>query len=176
MTETKNHHTGGHDPSLFNVSVIMQCSPSDSPWLESSWEAVGVIAALEGEQAGMAPPNLIHQEGSVSRYIYTGFTLRLHEDECESYYYNLLSSQPRCYVVANLDDQGKPEPFLVSLSYDEAHAYLEGDEAVYSVPIPAELYRWTETYVLDHYRPQKRTKRKRTDWKAATGRADDHEA
>jgi hypothetical protein len=135
-----------------------------------------VIAALEGERADLTPPNMIHQEGSVSRYIYSGFTLRLHEDECESYYYNLLSSQPRCYVVANLDDQGKPEPFLVSLSYDEAHAYLEGDETVYSVPIPAELYRWTEAYVLDHYVPQKRSKRRRSDWKSTNRRADDHEA
>jgi hypothetical protein len=33
---------------------------------------------------------------------------------------------------------------VVSLSYDKAHAYLEGDETVYSVPIPAELYRWSE--------------------------------
>lgn len=175
MTST-NDQGRGDNPSKFNVSVVMQQSPSGSQWLENRWEAVGVIAALEGERADGTGASLIHQEGSVRRYIYTGFTLRLHQDECESYYYNLLSSQPNCYIVANLDDQGKPVPFLVSLSYDEAHAYLEGDETVYSVPIPAELYRWTEAFVLDHYMPQKRTKRKRTDWKSATGGPDNGQA
>ncbi|MEW8027650.1 MAG: DUF3305 domain-containing protein [Candidatus Thiodiazotropha sp.] len=156
----------------------MQQSPSDSQWSETNWEAVGVIAAREQERvhAAKAEPSLIHREGPVSRYLYAGFTLRLHEDECESYYYNLLSSQPHCYVVANLDDQGRPEPFLVSLSYDEAHAYLEGDDTVYTVPLPPELYRWTESFVLDRYVPQKRTKRKRADWKSANQRPDDHEA
>jgi hypothetical protein len=137
---------------------------------------VGVIVTRDEERIDMTPPCLIHQEGSVSRYLYPGFTLRLHDDERESYYYNLLSPHPQCYVVANLDDQGKPEPFLVSLSYDEAHAYLEGDDTVYTVPVPAELYRWTEAFVLDRYVPQKRTQRKRANWKSAIQRAGDHEA
>jgi hypothetical protein len=175
MTATMNDQREGYNPTLYNVSVVMQQTPSGSQWLENRWEAVGVIAALEDERIDVPPPGLIHREDSVSRYIYSGFTLRLHEDECESYYYNLISSQPNCYIVANLDDQGKPVPFLVSLSYDEAHAYLEGDETVYSVPMPAELYRWTEAFVLEHYVPRKRTKRKRTDWKTATGGADEGE-
>lgn len=175
MTTAKNDRRGDDIPSTFNVSVIMQQSPSDSPWLESRWDAVGLIAAGEQRRDDSATPGLIHQEGGVSRYLYSGFTLHLYPDECESYYYNLLSPQPHCYVVANLDDQGKPEPLLVSLSYDEAHAYLEGDGTVYSVALPAELYRWTEAFVLAHYVPQKRTKRKRSDWRSPEQRPDAHE-
>jgi hypothetical protein len=173
MTVMTNDRRRGDNPSKSNVSVVMQQTLSDSQWLENRWEVVGVITAQKDQQADRTPAELIHQEGAVSRYIYSGFTLRLHEDECESYYYNLISSQPNCYIVANLDDQGRPVPFLVSLSYDEAHAYLEGDEALYSVPMPAELYRWTETFVLNHYVAQKHTKRKRTDWKSATGGTDE---
>jgi hypothetical protein len=58
-----------------------------------------------------------------------------------------------------------PVPFLVSLSFDEAHAYLEGEEQVYDVDVPAELYRWTEAFVLKHYVPEKRRKRQRKDWR-----------
>lgn len=176
MTATNNGRSVDKNPLTFNVSVIMRQSPSDSPWLESSWEAVGLIVTGDGERGEFAQPNLIHQEGQVRRYLYSGFTLRLHEDECESYYYNLLSPQPHCYVVANVDDQGRPKPFLVSLSYDEANAYMEGDETVYTVPVPAEIYRWTEAFVLDHYVPQKRTKRKRADWRLSGQRPDTHEA
>ena len=53
---------------------------------------------------------------------------------------------------------------LLTLSFDEAHAYLEGDENLYTVPMPPEIYRWVEAYVLAHYVPEKRTKRKRRDW------------
>lgn len=175
MTTANNPRRGDDSPTKFNVSVIMQQSPSGSPWLESSWEAVGLIAAAETQQESAGNSSRIHQEGRIARYLYSGFTLKLHRDECESYYYNLLSPQPHCYVVANLDDQGKPEPFLVSLSYDEAHAYLEGDETVYTVPMPAELYRWTEAFVLEHYTPNKRSKRKRATWKTSQQRPQGHE-
>ena len=57
-----------------------------------------------------------------------------------------------------------PDPYLVSLSFDEAHAYLEGDELVYSVPLPAQLYQWAEAYVLTNYVAIKKTKRKLKRW------------
>ena len=165
-----------HDPipDSFRVSVIMQQSPSRSAWLTRQWQAVGILAAGQ-DSAAKGEVTLIHQEGEVSRYLYSGFSLRLYVDECESYYHNLLSSEPRCYVVASQADDGTPVPFLVSLSFDEAHAYLEGDETVYAVAVPAEVYRWTETFVLAHYVPTKRTKRKRADWKKNSGRRP-HEA
>ncbi|MCU7906541.1 MAG: DUF3305 domain-containing protein [Candidatus Thiodiazotropha sp. (ex Epidulcina cf. delphinae)] len=175
MTATSISEIAAKTPHTFRVSVIMQQSPSDSIWLDECWEAVGIFATADAHQNAAQEVELIHQEGAVRRYLHPGFTLRLHEDECESYYHNLISPQPRCYVVANQDDQGRPEPFLVSLSFDEAHAYLEGDETVYAVPVPAELYRWTEAFVLARYVPQKRTKRKRADWKSAGPRGD-HEA
>ena len=61
----------------------------------------------------------------------------LHVDECESYYYNLVSDSPRAYVVAHsADDERQPQPFLVSMSFDEAHAYLEGEDEIYAVDVP----------------------------------------
>ena len=100
--------------------------------------------------------------------MYGGFSVSLFIDECESYYHNLMSPVPRSYVVARMDDNDIPTPFLVSMSFDEAHAYLEGDEEVYDVDIPPELYRWTEAFVLAHYAPKKRVKRKRQNWKNQT--------
>ncbi|MCU7875115.1 MAG: DUF3305 domain-containing protein [Candidatus Thiodiazotropha sp. (ex Lucinoma borealis)] len=172
MVATTISEIEAENPSAFSVSVIMQKSPSESTWLDDCWEAVGILASADVNRRVNQAVQLIHQEGAVYRYLYPGFTLRLHVDECESYYYNLVSSQPRCYVVANQDDKGRPEPFLISLSFDEAHAYLEGDETVYAVPVPAELYRWTEAFLLAHYVPQKRTKRKRADWKSTAARGD----
>ena len=142
----------------------MESSPSSSPWADVSWNAVG-ICAVAGDRTDTEKTV---QHGKFEQYIYNDLKLRLFIDECESYYHNLMSPQPGCFIVARESDNGRPVPFLVSLSFDEAHAYHEGDDLVYSVPVPAELYRWTEAFIIENYIPEKRKKRKRQNWKQTT--------
>lgn len=156
--------------SSFPVSVIMQKKLSDNAWVDEIWEAIGVTVGERGDLDNDAEKNakIIFQQDDVTQYLNTGFYLELFVDECESYYYNLISPAPRCFIVAELNDNDVPKPFLVSLSFDEAHSYLEGDETVYAVDLPPELYRWSEMFVLNHYAPEKKIKRKRTNWKEDT--------
>lgn len=152
-------------PRLFPVAVIMQQRPSVvSAWSDYQWRAIGITVAQKEPDATQGPV-LIHEQGDMRQYLYRVFNVCLHRDECESYYHNLISDNPRCYVVARHNEDGLPVPFLVSMSVDEAHAYLESDDTVYDVDIPPELYRWVEAYVLMHYVAVKRKKRKRQDWK-----------
>jgi len=150
-------------PDKMPVSVIMEKRPSDHAWADFSFKAVGVVTseALHDRQV-----KKIHQQNGVERFLFSGLSLQLYEDECESYYHNLMSPQPGCYVVAGEpeDDTEVPEPYLVSLSFDEVHAYLEGDEHVYAVEIPPELYKWTEAFILTHYVATKKSKRKLKNW------------
>ena len=53
---------------------------------------------------------------------------------------------------------------LVTASFDEANAHVEGDDRVDSLPLPPTLYQAIERYVLTHYVPTQRAKRKRDDW------------
>jgi hypothetical protein len=160
-------------PDDFPLCVVMEARPSRSPWVDEVWSAVGVTAGeLLQARAGMVR-EIFHEHGA-RRLLYAGFRVRLHADECESYYHNLLAPQPRCYVIADIDESGCPVPLRVTLSFDEAHAYLEGDQEIYAVDMPPELYRWCEGYVLAHYLPQKKRKRKLDNWKMQTGRQ--HEA
>jgi len=85
-------------------------------------------------------------------------------NECESYYCNLISDRPAVYLVCREEDD-RPEPFLATLSYDEASSYIEGGDSAHPVAMPPEVYRWLERYVLEHYVPEKKLKRKRDDWK-----------
>jgi hypothetical protein len=156
---------GARLPSSFSASVILEQSPSDSPWADDKWEAIGVTAGSADDPEPAV--TLIYEKKGVRRFLNSGFTLHLYVDECESYYHNLMSPTPRCYIVADPDDNGAPTPVLISLSFDEAHAYLEGEEIVYAVDIPAEFYRWCEAFVLQHYVPEKKLKRKLKNWKAA---------
>lgn len=158
-------------PKHFSVVVLMQRQPSmHSQWSDYQWDAIGVMACAEmPDQA--SGPQLVHDDGEVLQYLYSGFEVRLHIDECESYYYNLISPAPRCYVIARENEDQVPVPFLVSMSFDEAHAYMEMEDTVFVVDVPPELYRWTEDFVLMHYAPEKRKKRKRANWKEQAGKA-----
>lgn len=152
-------------PTHFSVAVIMQrCPALFNDWCEYHWQAIGITVtgnAIENQ----CQAQLVRNSGDIQQYLYSSFNVNLYIDECESYYHNLMSPTPHCYVVARLDENDTPVPFLVSMSFDEAHAYQEGDEQIYAIPIPPELYRWAEAFVLAHYAPEKRVKRKRQNWK-----------
>jgi hypothetical protein len=152
-------------PDRFPVTVLMaRRELRDHPWIDHRWEAVGVTTGTRDDTVD-SPVTVMETE--VSREVlYGGYWVQLHRDECESYYHNLRAPDPRCYVLTRPGEDDEPAPFLVSLSFDEANAYAEGEDVeVFPVAMPPELYRWTEAFVLAHYVPQPRKKRKRDDWK-----------
>ncbi len=154
-------------PSSLAVSVIMQKTPSDHPWIDFTYEAVGVLVNDAQPQPNQVTCRKIHADQDAEQFLIEGLSLSLYADECESYYHNLKSPQPGCYIVASQTDDpnAMPMPYLVSLSFDEVHAYLEGDEPIYAVEIPRQLYQWVEAYVLTHYVAEKKTKRKLKNWR-----------
>jgi hypothetical protein len=150
-------------PDSLEIGVVMEKQPSTHPWADFRYDAVGVVVREAGMEASVSR---IYQDGDIEHFLVSGLTLRLHIDECESYYHNLMSPEPGCFIVASQPDDSDdmPLPYLVSLSFDEVHAYLEGDEQIYSVQIPAQLYQWAEAYVLTNYVAIKKTKRKLKNW------------
>ncbi|MFT5260952.1 MAG: hypothetical protein ACI9J2_002207 [Saprospiraceae bacterium] len=148
----------------FTVSVILESRPAKSEWAALNWDVVG-LCNISGETLDVNSGSQITSADDVNRYVYSGMNLQFFEDQCESYYHNLMSPQPSCYIIASQEDDERPEPFLVTMSFDEAHAYLEGDASIYSVPIPPELYQQVEAYVVENYSAEMRKKRKRVDWK-----------
>jgi hypothetical protein len=151
-------------PGYMNVAVVMEKQPSTHPWADFRYQALGVVVRGPDDEYRV---ERVFVDGDTEHFLVTGLRVQLYEDECESYYHNLMSPEPGCFVVANRPDSDAemPEPYLVSLSFDEVHAYGEGDEEVYAVPIPPELYRWAEAYVLTHYVAVKKTKRKLRNWR-----------
>jgi len=151
-------------PNRFSVAVMMERSPVvNNRWVDHQWKAVAVTVDAR-QPAYECLRQVVHREQEIIRELHRGFDITLQQDECESYYHNLISEDPRCYVIATRDAAEVPLPRLVTLSFDEAHAYMEGEAELYAVGIAPELYRWTEAFVLANNVPQKRRKRKRTDW------------
>jgi hypothetical protein len=147
-------------PDSFRVGVLMERRDRpDSRWLRESWDLLGVV--LDSEYPSSEARRCIRQSDHGEQYLWSGFKVRLHRDELESYFHNLQSPEPKIFVITHRDAEGAPEPFLVSLSYDEANAYETGGEMVYSAALPPVLYAWVEQYVLENYAPERRIKRKR---------------
>ena len=149
------------EPDRFALTVLLAyVETPEHRWQNGRWEITGVAA---GDSGG--GKRLIREQGPVRYYLWPGFSLRLYSDQGESYYYNLLADNPQVYVVCRRDDDGSLRPVLTTLSYDEAASYTEGDDEVHPVAMPAEVYRWVESFVLTHYVPEQRLRRERDDWK-----------
>ncbi|WP_455206419.1 DUF3305 domain-containing protein [Kaarinaea lacus] len=158
------------DAGQFPVSVLMHYqSTRNNAWSSGQWEVSGLVVGEAGEKlAGhKRTKQAIRSDTENTQYLWSGLTVKLYKDGAESYYHNLMSDNPRAFIVCRNDeaDSSECQPVLVTLSYDEAASYMEVDELVYSVDLPAELYRWVEQFILEHYVPEKKKKRRRDNWK-----------
>ena len=158
-------------PDEFSVSVLVEYRETpDNRWEEGRWQVAGVIAGSQekvrpGTTRETGPDRQLHAATSGQQFLHTGLCMRLYKDDAESYYFNLISDNPGVFVICHQEAGGPLQPFIATLSYGEATSYMETDEIVESVPMPPELYRWAERFVLEHYVPEKRKKRKRDNWK-----------
>lgn len=174
------HETGAHatstvpvdavdhaeQPAFFRVGVVLERRDRpDAKWFNESWSLIGVVPEQTDEPSESAQGRVLIKAEASEQYLWSGFELRLQRDQLENYYHNLLSPQPRIFVVVRPDADQRPQPFLVTLSYDEALAYEYGGETVYNAPMPPVLYVWVERFVLEHYVPTQRRKRQRECWK-----------
>ena len=149
----------------FPVSVILEYHRPSKHSREAAAGTVVGIVAMGSEGEGAIHARLIRSGESGDQYLWTGFSVNLHVDDAESYYCNLMGEKPSAFVISRPNAEGRLEPFLITLSYDEATSHIEVDDRVDSVAMPAEVYRRLEAYVLEHYVPERKKKRKRDDWK-----------
>ncbi len=160
-----------HDPlpESLPVQVLMARRPGATRWQPYHWQAVAVVL---GEGPDRGAPELMIDHEDYRQLRYGGLQVRFHVDEAADYYHNLTAPAPGCYVVAAsqaVDGEEVPVPVLVTLNFDEAHAYGEGDLSLYHVPIGPELYPYVERFVVTHYVPERKHKRKLKSARAERG-------
>jgi len=157
----------------FPVSIVMQHRIIENNiWQTEQWEVEAVIAGAK-EATGNIPERKVSRIGSADeKFVWINYQINLFTDEAESYYFNIISDTPFVFVVCR-DEEGDGEliPFSVSVNYDEAASYMELDDHVFQVPMPAEIYRWLEAFVVNNYVPVKKKKRKLENWKGKQQKA-----
>lgn len=124
----------------------------------NQWEAwrYKLIDVVPDEPAFGASPRVLRDDGKFQRKLYPGFKLELFADEAEGYHLNLFSGTPVWFVVWRTDDEdpSRAWPETVSVSYTEAGRWLDAQERVDNVPLPADLVAWLQAYTDAHYRPE----------------------
>jgi len=149
--------------STFPVGVLMEQRTSGvNRWSVPTWEAVAVIA---GDHVAVSGGGTLREGLPNPQRLWPGFEITLYRDGADAYWYNLVGKRPSLFVICRTSENGDLEPFLVTANYDEAGSYMEADDVVYSVPIPPEIYRWLEQFVIEHHVPQEpKRKRRRARW------------
>lgn len=143
----------------FSVSAVMLKLSSQHPWADDVWSLAGLVPGLSQDE-------LVQIEEKGELHIWSDLQLQLYPLHCDSYYHNLISDQPKVYLVCgqNEDSSAPPQPLLLTLDYDEAASYMETDEAVFSTALSDELGIFLERFVLTHYQPEQPKKRRRQKW------------
>ncbi len=146
-------------PSV-SVAVVMDREANPNQWEAWRFSVVDVVAH---EAAFGAEPRVLRDDGKRETSLFPGFELALFADEAEGYYLNLNSGAPVWFVVWRSDDEDPSKAWAerVSLSYTEAGRWLDAQERVDNVPLPAELAAWLQAYVDVHYRPEVKKERRR---------------
>lgn len=147
------------------VSVLIKVTQTpDHPWLDERLETLAVMPAVDStpNDDNAAPDNIDSRQERILRH--DGLSIELHPDEAESYYFNLMVDEPRCFIAYQAEEGERPQPFVVTPSFDLAASYEEGDLRVDSVSLHPTLHQHIESFVLQHYIPEKKVKRKRRKW------------
>ena len=144
----------------FPVAVIIEKQQIDNRWVSEKWEAIGVVPAFGAEPD--SPPKQIFADEQREQFLVGHFLLELFRDEVDNYHLNLLSPEPRVFVMWRMDGDFA-KPVEVTLSYGEAARWLDSGEQCDGVPMPPEIADWLGDFVNTHYKPAVRKKIKRND-------------
>jgi Protein of unknown function (DUF3305) len=139
----------------------------DNPWITERWRAIGVVAGEHFGGARERRPTRTATE--VQEYLWTGFELRLTKSQADSYYFNLVGANPSVYVLGHVDDDGEFVPTEVSVDYIDALSRAETGADTFVVPMPPEVYRMVEEFVLANYEPEERRPKRKHDIQPENG-------
>ena len=141
------------------VAVVMEREANPNQW--EAWR-FKLIDVVPHEEAFGGRARVLHDDGKRQRTLHPDFTLALFRDEAEGYYLNLSSGAPVWFVVWRIDDEDPSHVSVqtVSVSYTEAGRWLDAQERVDNVPLPADLVAWLQAYTDEHYRPEPKKRRR----------------
>lgn len=145
-------------PSV-TVAVVMRRERRPNRWEDWRHSVADVLADEGGFGTG---PRTLRDDGREMLALHPGFEVALYRDEGEGYHLNLVSGAPVWFVMWR-PDEGDPShatPQAVTLSYNEAARWLDAQERVDNVALPAEVSDWLAEWTREHYKPEPKQRKR----------------
>ena len=140
----------------FAISVVMEKVAINNRWQPFKWQPAGI---LPDDGTRTEATSLGEREGLL-QVLWPGFVLQVYADEAEGNYLNVTSPEPRVFVMYRFDDETTDAfPHSVTLSYNEAARWMDAQEKVDGVPMPAEIFAKLSEWVRDNYQPPEKKQR-----------------
>jgi hypothetical protein len=134
----------------YPLAVIMERVKVEHRWVNERWEAKGVVQDASPPGSG---ERVIVKDDRSMQVLFPGFVLRLHRDEAEGYIYNILSPQPKIFIMWRMDGElARPESLTVS--YHEGARWMDAEETVSGVALPPDLMPWIAAFAEAYYEPE----------------------
>ena len=147
------------------IAVIMERYEIASRWATHAWRAGGVeLVDAEGEW--------LETLGGSRFQRHAGFEVVLFRDEAEGYYLNVATGEPKVFVMWRQEEgEDTPVPHSVTASYNEAARWMDAQEHVDAVSMPASMAVWLGDYVAVNYKPEPKKKRNTASFLAPRDKA-----
>jgi hypothetical protein len=146
-------------PPTLRVAVVLERLKQPTRW--EDWRHT-VVDVVPDDGSGLAEPQVLAEDGRVTRMLFPGLAVTLHRDEGEGYWLNLGSAQPVWFVMWRVDDAdpSRAWPERVTLSYNEAGRLLDAQERVDNVPLPPEVCEWLQSWTDATYKPEPKERKR----------------
>lgn len=147
------------DRPALQLAVVIERETAPNRWEDWRFRIAEVLPDEGGLGTG---PRLLRDDGKVARWLHPGLRLELFRDEGEGYFLNLSSGAPVWFVMWRIDDAdpSRAWPEIVSVSYNEAGRWLDAQERVDNLPMPAEVAAWLQAWTDAHYKPEPKQRKR----------------
>jgi hypothetical protein len=147
------------DRPALQLAVVIERERAPNRWEDWRFR----IAEVLPDEGGFGTEvRMLRDDGKLSRWLHPGLRLELFRDEGEGYYLNLSSGAPVWFVMWRIDDAdpSRAWPEIVSVSYNEAGRWLDAQERVDNLPLPADVVAWLQAWTDAHYQPEAKQRKR----------------
>ncbi len=144
---------------VYHVVVVIEKVPTANRWQSHRWQIAAVLPDVGSYQTRTVLESA-GEDADSQKVAYPGFELGIFRDEGEGYFLNIHAPEPSIFATWRWNaDETEAIPHAVTLSYNEAARWMDAQEKVERVPMPAELHETLSAWVEANYNPPEKKRR-----------------
>ena len=153
LMQSPEHGDAVARPTL-HAAVVMRRERIDNRWQPWRWSLADVVPHEDGFGT---VARLLVKSDTEERWLHPGFKVELHVGDAEGYYLNVTTEQPCFWVVWRMEEEAAVAdvpmavPHIVTVSYHDAGRWLDAQETVEQMPMPASVAQWLQEFVNQHH-------------------------